>query len=367
MRQGLDAIRRIVVKIGSAVLAPEGVPDDDAFIRLASGLDAARQAGVQVVLVSSGAVACGFRALGLDRPPKDIASKQAAAAVGQPALMARWARALSPVHVAQVLYTAEDLDARPRFLNARRTMARLLEAGVVPIVNENDTVSFAEIKLGDNDRLSALTAGLVDAGLLLILSSVAGLYEAGRKDKVVPVVQDVDDARRHVRPEKPGVGTGGMETKLWAAGTAAGWGIPTVIAPGALDNVVPRVLAGEQIGTLFVPAAKGRAARKRWIQTAARPRGLIRVDAGCRAALTRRGASLLPGGVTAVEGSFPRGAPVQVADDTGAVFARGIAAYAADEIDRIKGQKAAHIAAVLGYSYCDEVIHRDDLVVTPQG
>lgn len=363
MRPLPGTIKRVVVKIGSAVLAPEGLPDDRAFERLAAGLNAAIHAGVQVVLVSSGAVACGFRALGLDRPPKDIASKQAAAAVGQHQLMARWARAMSPSHVAQVLYTAEDLDARPRFLNARRTMARLLESGVVPIVNENDTVSFAEIKLGDNDRLSALTAGLVDAGLLLILSSVAGLYEAGRKGKVVPLVQDVEEARRHVQPEKSGVGTGGMETKLWAAGTAAGWGIPTVIAQGSLENVVPRVLSGEEIGTLFVPSARGRASRKRWIQTAARPRGLIRVDAGCHAAITRRGASLLPGGVTGVEGSFPRGAPVQVADQSGAVFARGIAAYAADEIDRIKGKKAAQIASVLGYSYCDEIIHRDDLAL----
>jgi glutamate 5-kinase len=378
-RDVLGRVRRVVVKVGSAVLAPDGAPSPAAFARLAGGIAAAMSNNIDVVVVSSGAVASGFRALGLQTPPKQISKKQAAAAVGQHRLMASWAAAFEPhgIGVAQVLYTAEDLDARPRFLNARRTLGELLDAGIVPIVNENDSVSFAEIKLGDNDRLSALTAGLVDAGLLLILSSVPGLLSNGvdaeksggtavKKGEVVPTVRDLSDGLRHVRAEKTGVGTGGMETKLAAAATAAGWGIPTVIASGAVDLVLPRVLAGERIGTMFAPAMRARTSRKRWIESSARPRGTIRVDAGCKAAITKRGASLLPSGVVAVDGKFARSTAVQIADEAGAVFARGIAAYASDEIEKIRGKKATQIAATLGYAYCDEVVHRDDLVVVAE-
>ncbi|MDX2147907.1 MAG: glutamate 5-kinase [Planctomycetota bacterium] len=383
IRRSIPTPSIVVVKVGSAVLAPEGVPDPGSFARLASSIAEARKRGMGVVLVSSGAVASGFRALGLAKPPKDIALKQAAAAVGQGKLIARWADALLPhkVEVAQVLYTAEDLDGRQRFLNARRTMSELIGAGVVPIVNENDSVSFAEIKLGDNDRLSALTSGLVDAGLLLILSSVAGLYEHGRKGKIVAEVRSIAEAEQHVQAEKSGVGTGGMQTKLWAAGTATRWGIATVIASGGEPDVICRVVDGEPLGTYFPARERGRTARQRWIETSARPKGTIVVDEGCAAAVVKKGASVLPRGVVRVETvaispggrhgvegedapSFPRGSPVQVATLAGVVFARGISSYSSEEIARIAGKPANQIASVLGYSYCDEVIHRDDLVLT---
>lgn len=222
------------MKIGSAVLASGGALDPASVRRLAEAVALARADGREVVLVSSGAVASGFRAMGLSAPPKSIVHKQAAAAIGQQRLMAAWAEAFAPhrLVVAQVLLTADDLAHRGRFLNARNTLLELLARGVVPIINENDSVSFEEIKLGDNDRLSALTAGLIGADLLLILSSVPGLLQAGGGGRVVPVVQRARDALVHVRPDKSGVGTGGMTTKLGAMATAGAWGIAGVIASG---------------------------------------------------------------------------------------------------------------------------------------
>lgn len=362
-------IRRLVVKIGSAVVAPGGRPDPDAFKRLAGGIAEVTRRGVRVVVVSSGAVASGFRALGLDAPPRQISRKQAAAAIGQHKLMSLWATAFAThgLDVAQVLYTADDLNARPRFLNARRTLLELLDAGVIPIVNENDSVSFAEIRLGDNDRLSALTAGLVGAELLLILSSVPGLLRAA-DSQVIPVIEDPADAVRHIRAETTSVGTGGMTTKIEAAAIASGWGIPTVIAAGASANVAARVLDGEPIGTYFRPASRPRKGRKRWIESSAPALGVIHVDAGCAAAMLKRGASLLPSGITAVDGTFARGAVVCiVGPKSKRTLARGVVAYTADELRAIRGRRGADIAATLGYCYCDEAIHRDDLVVYPTG
>lgn len=364
--EGEQPVRRIVIKIGSAVLAPGGQVDLASFQRLADAIAAAKRThtGLEVVVVSSGAVASGFRSLGLDAPPKDLSAKQAAAAVGQHKLMSSWARSLAvhEIDVAQLLYTADDLDARERFLNTRRTLLELLARGVVPIVNENDTVSFAEIKLGDNDRLSALTAGLVDADILLILSSVAGLLDAS--GAIVHVVEDVADARRLIRAEKSGVGTGGMESKLDAAATAAGWGITTVIASGRQPDVVRRVLAIEPgLGTRIAARPRGVRARRKWLEASARPKGVVHVDAGCARALVARGASLLPSGVVSVDGSFTRGAMVSIVGPDGAAIARGISAYASDELERIKGKKAGAIAGILGYTICDEVVHRDDLVL----
>jgi len=357
------------VKVGSAVLAPAGTPDVHAFRRLGDGFAVARREhGIEVAIVSSGAVASGFRSLGLEKPPRDISGKQAAAAVGQHKLMAMWAAALAPhgLEAAQLLYTSDDLDARDRFLNTRRTLLELLERGVVPIVNENDTVSFDEIKLGDNDRLSALTAGLIDADLLLILSSVAGLYERGSRDRVVPIVRGVDEALAHVQSGTSSVGTGGMGTKIAAAATCAGWGIPTIIASGAEPDVLQRIIAGEELGTLFAPQAsptRTRRARDRWLQASARPKGTIVVDEGAARALAKGTASLLPSGIVGVRSEFTRGQAVQIAPRKGEPFARGICAYSSSEIERIKGKKASQIAGVLGYAICDEVVHRDDLVL----
>ncbi|MBA4040003.1 MAG: glutamate 5-kinase, partial [Planctomyces sp.] len=265
---------------------------------------------------------------------------------------------------AQVLLTADDLDARARFLNARRTLGELLGAGLVPVVNENDSVSFDEIKLGDNDRLSALVAGLVSAQLLLVLSSVDGVYEHGDARRVIARLGSAREAAAHVRPDKTATGVGGMGTKLEAASIASAWGIATVIARGTRAGVIPAVLRGEPVGTRVEPAARPRRARERWLMASARARGVVTIDDGARRAITERGASLLPAGVVGVSGDFARGAVVQVADAAGAAVARGVSAYSADELRRIKGLRAAQLPGALGHAaYCDEAIHRDDMAL----
>ncbi len=363
----IDQPRRVVVKVGSAVLADAGGLSLDSVRRLASQIAALRVDGVDVVLVSSGAIASGFRALGLARPPKLIRQKQAAAAIGQQRLMAAYSDAFArhTITVGQVLLTADDFDHRLRFLNARHTLETLLEHGVVPIINENDSVSFAEIKLGDNDRLAALTAAMLRADLLVMLSTATGLWSSGTRN-VIPVVDSVDTARRHVRPEKSGVGTGGMFTKLDAAEIVTRLGIPCVVASGSEPNVLPRLLAGASIGTRFLARPSRVDSRRRWIGFSARSKGSIRIDAGAARAIVERGASLLPSGITGVEGGFDAGSVIDIRADRETI-ARGLSAYSADEIARIKGRKAAEIASVLGYSHCDEVVHRDDLLLARGG
>jgi glutamate 5-kinase len=363
----IDQPRRVVVKVGSAVLADAGGLSLDSVRRLASQIAALRVDGVDVVLVSSGAIASGFRALGLARPPKLIRQKQAAAAIGQQRLMAAYSDAFArhTITVGQVLLTADDFDHRLRFLNARHTLETLLEHGVVPIINENDSVSFAEIKLGDNDRLAALTAAMLRADLLVMLSTATGLWSS-RTRNVIPVVDSVDTARRHVRPEKSGVGTGGMFTKLDAAEIVTRLGIPCVVASGSEPNVLPRLLAGASIGTRFLARPSRVDSRRRWIGFSARSKGSIRIDAGAARAIVERGASLLPSGITGVEGGFDAGSVIDIRADRETI-ARGLSAYSADEIARIKGRKAAEIASVLGYSHCDEVVHRDDLLLARGG
>jgi glutamate 5-kinase len=366
-RDSLKAARRLVLKLGSAVLARDGELDVTTVSRLAAEI-AACGSGRQIVIVSSGAVASGFRGLGLNVPPKTIVGKQAAAAVGQPRLMNAWSGAFgsgaSGRAVAQVLLTADDLDHRGRFLNARATLGELLARGIVPIINENDSVSFAEIKLGDNDHLSALVAGLVSADLLIMLSSVPGVLEGGKPGTRIPLLSDPGSAMAHVTKVKTETGTGGMATKLRAAATAASMGIPSVIADGREPGVLARVLAGEDVGTLCVPvhARKLGRSRQRWLGLSARVRGTIVVDEGARIAIIGRHASLLPGGVVGVEGEFAMGAPVELRTKGGAVFARGLARYCSEELRLIRGERSSRIRAILGYAYCDEVVHRSDIV-----
>lgn len=368
-RAALAGARRVVVKLGSAVVAPGGELDPARLRALAADIAAWRARGREAVVVTSGAVASGFRALGLSAMPRAIVQKQAAAAIGQQRLMGAWAEAFGSagVTVAQVLLTADDLDSRERQLNARNTLGELLGAGVVPIINENDSVSYAEIKVGDNDRLSALVAGLVDAQALVILSSVRGVYAgkgSGAGEVVVPVFESAAAAREHVRGEVSGVGTGGMATKIDAAEIATDAGAHVVIAPGAEAGVVGRVLAGEALGTHFPPRAKVRGGRRRWIGHASRVRGRLTIDAGAAAAITTRGASLLPGGISHVEGHFPANAVVEIIGPAGAI-ARGLCAYDADEVRAIRGKRSDQIEAVLGYCLREEVVHRNDMVVKP--
>ena len=365
-RASLQSVRNLAVKIGSAVLAPDGALDHAALGQLAAQIAAVRASGVRITLVTSGAVASGYRLLGFTKPPTSIVHKQCAAAIGQPRLMAAWETAFAPhgITVAQTLYTSDDLATRGRYLNTRRTLGELLARNILPIVNENDTTSYDEIKLGDNDRLSALTADLVGAELLLILSTAHGLYEGGDDKRVIPEVDAADDsAARHVTAEKTSTGTGGMATKLIAAAAAAKWGIATVVAGGRVPNVIGRVVAGETIGTLFVPSIKGASARKRWLGGAARSSGAIVVDAGASKAMTTKGASLLPSGVVGVRGEFGRDEVVEIIGPAGTVIARGVSTYASDEVTKLAGKKTSQIAGVLGYCLRDEVVHRSDLVV----
>ena len=372
-RQFPRSPRTIVVKIGSAVIAGSGTLDATRVNALAA--DACQVLGgakdTRIVIVSSGAVASGFRALGHLKPPKKIVGKQAAAAVGQPRLMSAWSHAFAlapgPREVAQVLLTAEDIDHRARFLNARRTLEALLEAGVVPIINENDSVSFAEIKLGDNDHLSSLVASLVSADLLVILSSVVGVWAAkparGQPARIVPEIHSLADGLALVRCETSGVGTGGMETKIRAACSAASLGIGVVIASGAEPDILQRLIRGEPLGTYFPPSSSSHAARKRWIGFSARPKGVLFVDEGARRAIVSRGASLLPSGLSRVRGDFAPGALVEIAGPDNRPFARGLTSYASDDLHRIRGRKAAEISPILGFCYAEEVIHRDDLAL----
>lgn len=367
--------RRVVVKIGSAVLAPGGQLDPERVTALARDIDASLRAhaGLSVVLVTSGAVASGFRTLGLERKPSSIVDKQAAAAVGQPRLMNAWSTAFAPRPVAQVLLTAEDIDDRARFLNARRTLERLLLGGCVPIINENDSVSYAEIRLGDNDHLSSLVAGLVSADLLVILSSVAGVWASAPSRRgaatsppaIVPRIDSLAQGLSLVRTGTSSTGTGGMETKIRSACTAAALGTRVVIADGAAPSIVSRAIAGENVGTWFpVPDdAKATAQRKRWIGFSARPRGCLFVDAGARTAIATRGASLLARGLTHVEGVFDAGDPVDIADPAGHVFARGLPAYDASSLCQIAGKRSDQIEPILGFFYADEIVHRDDLAL----
>jgi len=369
MNARIGGAQRLVVKIGTGVLTDaRGRFDAVRFARLTADLaDAAR--GREMVIVSSGAVALGVERLGLSSRPKDIPGKQAAAAVGQGVLMNRYENALGPAGfvTAQVLLTHDDFSNRTRYLNARHSLERLIEQGALPIINENDTVSVAEIKLGDNDSLAGLVVGLIEADLLVILSDVDGLYTADpRSDKTAVKLDVVDkvtpDIERLAGGSVSGLGTGGMLTKVRAARRAAEAGAETVIAPGKMQGALLKVLAGEALGTRFKALEERLPARKRWLAHANKPKGTLKVDEGARKALVGSKRSLLPSGVREVVGQFKHGDAVDIAGPDGQVFARGLVAYSAEDLRKIAGKKTADIEAILGYKYLDEAVHRDDLV-----
>lgn len=366
-REELRRARSVVVKVGSALLAAR---EPDPFAGFAAQVARLRADGVRVVLVTSGAIALGFPALGLVERPKDLAGLQAAAAAGQSKLMWRWGEAFARhgVEVAQVLLTHADLRDRRRYLNARQAFLRLLDAGVLPVVNENDTVAVDEIKLGDNDTLAAQVCGLCDAQVVVLLTGAAGLYTADPSvDPTavrVPVVEVLDDAVRALAGPAARLGTGGMITKLDAAVAAQRHGAGTVIAPGRLDDVLAKVFSGEDVGTLIVaPPGEREGARKRWIGTALRPRGTIFVDDGAEQALTKKNASLLFAGVRTVDGTFLAGDAVNVARaKDGVVFARGLTRLSSPDARLVAGKKTSEAHGLLP-ALPDELIHRDDLVL----
>ena len=369
----LTRVRRLVVKVGSGLItAREAGLDPGRIGALADELAAVRRQGTEVALVSSGAVVAGMARLRLQVRPRSIPEKQAAAAVGQSALMEHYETAFARhgVTVAQILLTQADVSARARYLNARNTLTTLLGYGVVPIINENDTVAVEEIKFGDNDNLSALVAQLIDADLLVLLTDVDGLYtgdpsrdpQARKLDTVEAVTPEIE---RLVWSDADRVAVGGMATKLQAAQKAAASGVPMVIASGREPGTLARVLRGEPVGTYFPPRGDRLTARKRWIAFAVPPQGRLLVDAGARQALIERGKSLLPSGVVDIEGDFDAGEVVALcaADGDGKEFARGLVNFDAQELRTIRRAKTAEIEGLLGYKSVDEVVHRDNLVV----
>jgi len=368
----LRRAKRAVVKIGSNVLAGTSGLRRERVRALAGEIAALAAAGRQIVVVSSGAVAAGaVRLAGSDRSRSRIEWRQAAAAVGQIGLMAAYERAFAAHdrHVAQVLLTHADLADRRRYLNARHTLRTLLDLGIVPIVNENDTVAVEELAFGDNDNLSALTASLVEADLLVILSDVEGLHTRDpRLDPDAPLVrvaraQD-ESVARAAGPAKSGVGTGGMASKLAAARKAAAAGIPTLIADGTREGVLAAIFdPAAETGTLLLADGDRLAHRKHWIAYALNPAGDLHLDAGAERALARGGRSLLPSGVRGVVGGFGVGDCVRCLGPDGREFARGLVNYGAAELEKIKGAQTRDIERLLGYKGSDEVIHRDDLVL----
>jgi glutamate 5-kinase len=386
-RADIATATRVVVKVGSSSLTtPDGEIDGDRIGALAAALSARRQDGGQVVLVSSGAIASGLVPLGLSKRPRDLATQQAAASVGQGLLIARYTAAFARhgIRTGQVLLSADDLMRRTHYRNAQRTLDRLLELGVLPVVNENDTVATDEIRFGDNDRLAALVAHVTRAGALILLSDVDGLYDGdprrGGAQRITEVRDRADlEGIRLGRGLKAGQGTqgaqgiqgtqdsrraqgiGGMATKVEAAMIASAAGIPTVVADAASAATA---LGGGSAGTYFA-AARGRrpATRLLWLKHAAVAHGSLRLDHGAVEAVVKRRASLLPAGITGVEGAFDAGDPVNLRDENGTIVARGLVNYDATEIPGLMGRSTRWLASKLGPEYEREVVHRDDLVI----
>lgn len=371
-REVLKAAKRIVVKVGTSTITySNGKRNFSQIDRLARELSDLQNQGKEMILVTSGAVAVGVDRLGLAKKPDTIPGKQAAAAVGQGVLMHTYEKFFADYGqvVAQVLLTKTESLDRHRYTNSRNTFMELLRQRVIPIVNENDVVALDELKIGDNDNMSALVAGIVDADLVIILSDVDGLYTANpQTHPEAELVHTVTEITPAIEESAGGAGTlrgtGGMATKIQAAKAATSSGINLVIASGTEKNAVPRIVAGEEIGTLFVSRENRLQFRKRWLAFGARIMGSIIVDEGCCKALHKAGGcSILPAGITGVEGSFEAGSTVSVKDAQGHEMARGLVHYGSEELEKIKGCRSGEIEELLGHKNFDEVIHRDDLVI----
>jgi len=375
-QQIADAAGTIVVKVGTRVLTgPDGLLDAARIDSLGRQIDAIAADGRRVVLVSSGAVGAGMGRIGLDRRPTELARLQAVAAIGQSCLIEAYERALRGRgrHVGQVLLVADDLQDRARYLNIRNTLLTLLDYGAVPVINENDTVSVEELRtsFGDNDRLAALVATLLGAPLLVLLSDVDGLFDRHPSQPgaaIVPHVPRIDAAIAGLADDRlGGLSKGGMASKIAAARMVTEAGGSCIVASGRDDGVLAGICRGELVGTLFTGRAETMPAWKRWLGWSADARGTIVVDAGARHAVIDGGRSLLAAGVRGVEGEFTAGDVVALANEERRVFARGLVNYAADELNRIAGLRTERIAAVLGSTPYDEVVHRDNLAVIDRG
>lgn len=371
MRERLKDCRRIVVKVGTSTLThPNGQLNLGRMERLVRELADIHNQDIEVLLVSSGAIGTGANRMGLKQVPRTLPEKQALAAIGQGALLHMYEKFFAEYGktVAQVLLTREDLDERMRYLNATNTLLAILGMRVIPIINENDTVVVEEIKFGDNDMLSSLIATIVNADLLIILSDVNGLYDRDpRTDDHAHLMNEVyeitPDMEEHSVNRGIAFSSGGMLTKLKGAKVCMASGIPMVIANSQETNVLRRIIAGEKLGTLFIPREEKMQARKKWIAFGTVLHGQLMVDTGAANALLKRGKSLLASGVIRVEGDFERGTVVAVLAADGNEIARGMANYSADEIRRIAGKKSSDIEKILGEKDYDEVIHRNNLWV----
>ncbi len=363
----------IVVKVGTRVVTrADGTLARDRIEQLAEQLHRVMASGRSVAIVSSGAVGAGMGRLGVTERPTDLARLQAMAALGQSVLVEAYERTLHihGRHAAQILLTTEDLDNRTRYLNARNTILTLLEYGAVPIINENDTISVDELQttFGDNDRLAAIVTNLLRAPLLVLLSDVDGLYDGDPADpnsQVIPTVKRLDQSIFDLACDTSGgAGKGGMASKLEAARLATTAGENVIIASGHQSDVLTQIIAGEPVGTLFLAQAGTVTARKRWIGFTVQPRGRLLLDAGARHAVEHQGRSLLSIGVLDASGRFKKGDIVGLCDSDGTEFARGLTNYGSADVRKIKGLKTNEIAAVLGHCPYDEIVHRDNMIVT---
>jgi glutamate 5-kinase len=372
--QVLAAGKRIVVKIGSSLVASsQGGLRIDRIHRLAQELGALQTQSRQIIIVSSGAIVAGLSHLAIASYPTELPLQQAAAAVGQSRLMRAYETAFEETRhkIAQVLLTHQDLADRRRFLNARHTLITLIQLGVIPIINENDTVAIDEIRFGDNDTLAGQVAHLVDANLLVILSDVDGLYSQdphlNPSADLIPLVstitKDIEDLAGASRTQSS---RGGMVTKIRAAKQAGRFGVPTLLLNGETPNALGEVLEGKPGGTFFSSDQSPLTSRKQWIAFTLRPKGELQLDEGAVTALTLRGKSLLPSGILDIKGTFLTGDPITCATREGVAFAQGLTNYSAETLQRIKGKKTSEIRQLLGSLEYEEVIHRDNLVLTEQ-
>ena len=365
-KQHLPQVSTLVIKLGTQLLsATDGQLDVSYLSTVAEQVAALRERGIRVTIVSSGAIGAGLRELNLHARPTDLAKLQAVAAVGQRKLMDGWAEAFDrfKIPVAQILLTREDIDARTRFLNLRNTIHATHELGAIPIINENDTISTDEIvriTFGDNDILAGMVASALRADLLVLLTVVDGILDTSGNP--VRLVESLDQAQQLVRAEKSALGKGGMNSKLEAARMVTGAGEAMIVADGRMQNVLRRIIDGDVIGTLFVPARGKRSSRSRWIGSV-RTNGTIVVDDGAVTALVEKNKSLLAAGITRVEGNFARGDACAIATRDGKIVGRGLSNYSSEEIEKIRGKKTSEVRAIMAERAYDEVVHRDNLVI----
>ncbi len=369
----LKGVKKIVIKIGSAVLTDNGVLHRPTIIRLADDIAFLRKKGYQTVIVSSGAIASGVGKLGLMRKPETIPQKQAVAAIGQGSLMYAYEEAFNThqLLVAQILLTREDLTNRQRYLNAHNTLITLLEWGIIPIINENDTVAVDEIKFGDNDNLSALITHLVESDLLIVLTDTEGLYDRDPREnpqaRLIPVVEQIDSHIVEYTSKYSGQwGLGGMRSKIMAARKVTAGGIAVIVASGRKEGVLQEIIKGKPLGTLFLPQKPTLSRKKHWIAFTLKPKGDIIVDEGARKAVLDKGKSLLPSGVLEVQGRFGIGACVQLLDQKARVIGKGLVNYSSSDIIKIRGLKTSEIEKRLEFKHSDEVIHRDNMVISSE-